>query len=105
MLLDSHSIYEKTHRIILVIQTAGFIPATSTKEIYRSHCLWSSPSEILNPTRRSASTTKEYIQAMKTMRRNHQKKRTMNQRTRSIQNVFVGRKVVEVTLNFSLHGV
>jgi hypothetical protein len=88
-------------RITRAIRTAGFTRATSTKETFRSRSLLSSPSEISNLRRKSASTIKGYILEMKMTRRNHHQKRKMmmvNQRTRSTQNVFAEQRIAEVII-------
>ena len=96
--------FTKSSRTTPAIQTAGFMPATSTKETFRNHSLLSSPSEILNRRRRSASTIKEYIlERMMMMRIHYQKRKVMNPRTRSTQNAFVERRIVEVMLTSTLH--
>jgi len=87
-------------RTTLVIQIAGSIPAISMKETFRSHSLLSSPSGKLSPKLRSALTIKVYTLETKTTRMSrYRKRRVMNQKTRSIQNVFVEQAIVEVTSN------
>jgi hypothetical protein len=91
----------KSPRITRVTQIAGFIPATSMKGTLKSHSLLSSPSGISSPIRRSALTIKEHtLERMKMKMNHHQKRTVMNQRTKSIQDVFAERKIVEVKVQF-----